>query len=109
MNAFGDIFGFIVQIFSFLLLIRLLLQLVQADFYNPISQTIFKICAPVVEPLSKLFPTIGTLNTAALIAAIAVQWSFFLIVGLIQELGETRGVQILLFQLKSKKPTNSCQ
>lgn len=84
MNAFGDIFGFIVQIFSFLLLIRLLLQLVQADFYNPISQTIFKICAPVVEPLSKLFPTIGTLNTAALIAAIAVQWSFFLIVGLIQ-------------------------
>ena len=68
------------QIFSFLLLIRLLLQLVQADFYNPISQTIFKICAPVVNPLSKLFPTIGTLNTAVLIAAIAVQWSFFLIV-----------------------------
>ena len=84
MNAFGDIFGFVVQIFSFLLLIRLLLQLVQADFYNPISQTIFKICAPVVNPLSKLFPTLGTLNTAVLIAAIAVQWSFFLIVGLIQ-------------------------
>jgi YggT family protein len=84
MNAFGDIFGFVVQIFSFLLLIRLLLQLVQADFYNPISQTIFKICAPVVNPLSKLFPTIGTLNTAALMAAIAVQWSFYLIFGLIK-------------------------
>lgn len=82
MNAFGDILGLVVQIFSFLLLIRLLLQLVQADFYNPISQTIFKICAPVVEPLSKLFPSVGSLNIAALIAAIVVQWSLYLIVGL---------------------------
>ena len=82
MNAFGDILGLVVQIFSFLLLIRLLLQLVQADFYNPISQTIFKICAPVVDPLSKLFPTLGSLNTAALMAAIAVQWSLYLVVGL---------------------------
>lgn len=82
MNAFGDILGLVVQIFSFLLLIRLLLQLVQADFYNPISQTIFKICAPVVDPLSKLFPSVGSLNIAALIAAIVVQWSLYLIVGL---------------------------
>ena len=64
MNVFGDIFSLIIQIFSFLLLVRLLLQLVQADFYNPISQTIFKICAPVVEPLNKIFPTLGSLNTA---------------------------------------------
>ena len=82
MNVFGDIFSLIIQIFSFLLLVRLLLQLVQADFYNPISQTIFKICAPVVEPLNKIFPTLGSLNTAALVAAIAVQWSIYLIVGL---------------------------
>ena len=84
MNAFADILNLAVQIFSFLLLIRLLLQLVQADFYNPISQTIFKICAPVVEPLGKLFPTLGSLNSAALVAAIIVQWSFYVIFGLIQ-------------------------
>jgi YggT family protein len=82
MNVFGDILSLVVQIFSFLLLIRLLLQLVQADFYNPISQTIFKICAPVVEPLSKVLPTLGSLNLAALVAAIVVQWSLYLIVGL---------------------------
>ena len=84
MNALADILNLAVQIFSVLLLVRLLLQLVQADFYNPISQTIFKICAPVVEPLGKLFPTLGSLNSAALVAAIAVQWSFYLIVGLIK-------------------------
>lgn len=82
MNVFGDILSLAVQIFSFLLLIRLLLQLVQADFYNPISQTIFKICAPVVEPLSKVLPPLGSLNLAALVAAIVVQWSLYLIVGL---------------------------
>ena len=65
-------------------MIRLLLQLVQADFYNPISQLMFKVCAPVVEPLGKLFPTLGTLNIAALIAAVLVQWSVHLIFGIIQ-------------------------
>ena len=84
MSALANILNLAVQIFSFLLLIRLLLQLVQADFYNPISQTIFKICAPVVEPLGKLFPTLGSLNSAALVAAIIVQWSFYLIFGLIK-------------------------
>lgn len=84
MNAFGDIFGLVVHIFSFFLLIRLLLQLVQADFYNPISQFIFKVCAPIVEPLGKLFPTWGSLNSAALVAAILAQWSVYLVFGLIK-------------------------
>jgi YggT family protein len=52
---------------------------VQADFFNPLSQTIFKITAPVVEPLHKIFPTIGRFNTAALVSAILVKWSLFII------------------------------
>lgn len=82
MNAFGGILNLVVQIFSFVLLIRVLLQMVQADFYNPISQAVFKICAPLVNPLNKVFPSVGTLNIAALIAAIAVQWLLYLVVGL---------------------------
>ena len=41
----------VIDIYASLLLIRLLLQLVQANFFNPVCQTIFKVCAPVVEPL----------------------------------------------------------
>ena len=33
-----------------ILLIRFLLQLTQADFYNPISQALVKITQPVVNP-----------------------------------------------------------
>lgn len=68
-----------VDIYATVLLVRLLLQLVQADFFNPLSQTIFKITAPVVEPLHKIFPTIGRFNTAALVSAILVKWSLFII------------------------------
>ena len=91
MNALGEtpiyILSLAVQICSFILLIRLLLQLVQADFYNPISQTMFKLTAPIVNPLNKLLPTIGTLNLAVLTAAILVKWSFYLIMGLITGVG----------------------
>ena len=69
----------VIDIYASLLLIRLLLQLVQANFYNPICQTIFKVCAPVVEPLNRLLPTIGSFNLAALVAAIMVKWSFYLL------------------------------
>ena len=39
-----------IDFYSVLLLIRFLLQLVQADFFNPVSQVILKVTAPVVEP-----------------------------------------------------------
>jgi YggT family protein len=68
------------DIFVLILLVRALLQLVQADFYNPISQTVFKICAPVVEPLRKILPTVGRLNLAAVVAALGVQWAFYVII-----------------------------
>lgn len=87
MNALGGtpiyLLSLIVQICSFILLLRVLLQLVQADFFNPVSQTIFKLSAPVVEPLNKVFPTIGTLNLAALMAAILIRWAFYLVMGLV--------------------------
>jgi YggT family protein len=63
-----------------LLLIRFLLQLTQADFYNPVSQGIFKVCAPISAPLEKLFPTLGRFNLAVLASAILVKWCFFVII-----------------------------
>ena len=69
----------VIDIYAALLLVRLLLQLVQANFYNPICQAIFKVCAPVVEPLGRLLPTIGTFNSAALVTAILIKWLFYLI------------------------------
>lgn len=86
METLFFVFRLIVHLFCVVLLLRLLLQLVQADFYNPLSQTIFKISAPVIEPFRKIFPTIGSFNTAALVVALFIQWIFFLALGAVNGL-----------------------
>lgn len=75
------LFGLLIQLLSTLLLLRMLLQAVQADFYNPLSQTVFKLSAPLVEPLGRLLPAIGRLNTAALVAALALRFGYFVFFG----------------------------
>ena len=38
-------------------LLRVLLQLVRADFYNPVSQVVYRLTRPVVMPLSRVLRT----------------------------------------------------
>lgn len=77
--GFVSLLRLVVDLYATLLVVRLLLQLVQADFFNPLSQTIFKLTAPIVEPLRRILPTIGTFNTAALAAAILTKWGFYVV------------------------------
>ena len=75
--GFISLLRLIVDLYATVLIVRLLLQLVQADFFNPLSQTIFKLTAPIVEPLRRILPTIGTFNTATLAAAILIKWGYY--------------------------------
>lgn len=63
------LFGLYISI----LLLRLLFQLVRADFYNPISQAIVKLTTPLVIPLRRFVPSIGRVDTASLLLAIGFQ------------------------------------
>jgi YggT family protein len=63
----------ICNLYLFIVLLRLVLQLTRADFYNPISQGIVKATSPIVLPLRKVIPAIGRLDTASLVLAFAVQ------------------------------------
>ena len=56
-------------LYLLIILLRFLLQLVKADFYNPISQFIVKATAPVLKPLRKVIPGFGGLDIASLILA----------------------------------------
>ena len=55
-----------------LVLMRLLLQLARADFYNPISQGIVSATDTVLKPLCKVLPKTGSLDLAALLMALAI-------------------------------------
>jgi len=64
-------------VYAFLL--RLLLPLVRADFRNPLSQAILKLTNWLVLPLRRLLPPIGRVDTASVVALLAVQFAAVLI------------------------------
>jgi YggT family protein len=64
-----SVFGF--AVFAFLL--RVLLQLVRADFRNPLAQAVVALTNWLVLPLRRLLPPVGRFDTASLVALLAVQ------------------------------------
>lgn len=77
MGTFSEILRYLLQsalgLFLFAVLLRMLLQLARADFYNPVSQFVIRFTQPVLAPLRRLVPPIGRLDTASLLLATGVQ------------------------------------
>ena len=77
MSAFSSSLGFLIQtlggLYIMAVLLRFLLQLVRADFYNPISQAIVKVTSPLLNPLRKVIPGVGGMDVASLVLALILQ------------------------------------
>lgn len=61
------------SLYLLIVLLRFILQLVRADFYNPLSQFAVKATKPLLNPLRRLIPGFGGLDLASLVLAILVQ------------------------------------
>ncbi len=61
------------SLYLLIVLLRFILQLVRADFYNPLSQFVVRATQPLVRPLRRLIPGLAGLDLASLILAIIVQ------------------------------------
>ncbi len=61
------------SLYLLIVLLRFILQLVRADFYNPLSQFIVRATQPLLQPLRKVIPSIFGLDSASLLLAILVQ------------------------------------
>ncbi|VAW64996.1 Cell division integral membrane protein, YggT and half-length relatives [hydrothermal vent metagenome] len=72
MNPLVFLINILFQLYATALLIRLLLQWVRADFYNPVSQFIIKITDPVVKPLRRIIPGYAGIDIATLLLALLV-------------------------------------
>ncbi len=55
------------------ILLRFLLQWVNAEFYNPISQFLLKITHPPIKFLRRYIPAVGKIDTSSLVLALAIQ------------------------------------
>lgn len=69
MNFLNFVILTLIQLYISVLLLRVWMQCVRADFYNPFSQFVVKITQPVVRPLRRIIPSIGSIDTASVILA----------------------------------------
>ncbi len=77
MTATAEILIYLVQtalsLYMIAMLLRFLLQVVRADFYNPISQFLVKITNPLVLPMRKVVPGLAGIDLASLLLTFLLQ------------------------------------
>ncbi|KAB7624454.1 YggT family protein [Alkalilimnicola sp. S0819] len=61
------------QLYVGAFMLRLMLQLTRADFYNPFSQFIVRITAPLLRPLRRVLPGWRGIDTASLVIILVLQ------------------------------------
>lgn len=71
-GALHLLISFVFDLYIFLMLTRFLLQLVRADFYNPLSQFVVKATNPLLMPLRRVVPGYGGVDVAALLLVVAL-------------------------------------
>jgi len=67
------IFSTLTGIYLLAVLLRFLLQVAKADFYNPVSQSVIKITDPMVRILRTFIPGYRGIDFSSLVLAFAVQ------------------------------------
>jgi YggT family protein len=65
-------------------ILRFLLQLARADFYNPISQSLVRITNPAIKPLRRLIPGFFGIDIASLVLAIGVKLVMIVVLFFVQ-------------------------
>lgn len=68
-NAGSLVVSTLFGLLLFVLVLRILLQAIRANFYNPICQAIYKLTNPPLIPLQKLVPPWRGINLAAVLLA----------------------------------------
>ncbi len=63
------LFGF----YMVIVLLRLMLQMVRADFYNPLCQFIVKVTNPPLKPLRRIIPGVAGVDMASVLLLFALQ------------------------------------
>ena len=61
------------QLYLLVALLRFVLQLVRADFYNPLSQFTVKVTQPLLAPLRRVIPSVAGIDLAGLVFVVLLQ------------------------------------
>ena len=85
------------EVFSLIVVLRFLLQLAHADFYNPISQAVAKFTKVPLAPFQKVIPKIAGHDFSALVLAFVVKFATLVLLLLVN----SRGIDVIAVSLIS--------
>jgi len=71
-------------LYILVVMLRLLLQIVRADFYNPFSQFLVKATNPPLKPLRRIIPGWGGIDIASLVLLFILQCIAIVLMALLQ-------------------------
>ena len=82
-----------------MVIVRFMLQLAKADFYNPLAQAVVKLTQPFVSILQKVMPRTGRFSLATVVLAFLVQLLLIVVVLLIAGFGLPNPVSLAIWSL----------
>ncbi|WP_376694796.1 YggT family protein [Wenzhouxiangella sp. EGI_FJ10305] len=65
-QAFAFLIETLFQLYLAALMLRVLLEALRADYYNPVCQALIRVTDPLVKPLSKIIPRVGPVSLAGI-------------------------------------------
>lgn len=83
-NAIVFIIDALARLYLLVLLLRLFLPLVRADFHNPLAQAVLKLTSPLVVPVRRVLPPLGRIDTATVVVAFGIQYLAIFLMALVQ-------------------------
>jgi YggT family protein len=87
------------SLYLLIILLRFVLQLVRADFYNPLSQFAVKATQPLLKPLRRIIPSLFGLDMSSLVLSILVQLALMALTLLLAYGITGNPVQLLLWSV----------
>jgi YggT family protein len=79
--------GIVFSLLIFTVLLRLVLQIVRADFYNPISQFLMRVTNPMLLPLRRIIPGLFGIDMAAVVLLVIIEALQIVVTHLLQGMG----------------------
>ena len=74
-DALYFLFETMLELIVLVFLLRLILQMVRADFYNPLSQAILRLTNPLVVPARRTIPSMGGFDLPGAVVVLVLQFA----------------------------------
>jgi YggT family protein len=94
-SALIFLFKTLADLYLLTFLLRILMQWVRADYYNPLAQFVLKVTSPLVVPARRVIPSVSGVDTATIVVLVLLEILATYVVLLLG--GVTLALPVLLF------------